>query len=177
MKTKRISICFFLSIITIEALAVLPQMVKADEFYCTWDSATHGTNIYAPVGQIGSEVDAYAEATGLTKVYAYGGIGFWGYAEAWAELYTTLDGQGMYVRPVISYNAVGGRINGGIATIILTCIDRATGETIGEWSQTLPDWDSTTKTLEGTFFEAKSDREYLENICIESEYMHELLLI
>jgi hypothetical protein len=72
-----------------------------------------------------------------------------------------LSGNGKYVRPVISYNAVGGRYNGGIATITLTCIDRSTGETIGEWSANLPSFDSTTKTLQGNFFEAKSGREYL----------------
>jgi hypothetical protein len=161
MRTKRVSNSLFLCIIITLAFAVFLPIVKADNFCYTWDSATHGTNIFAPLGQIGSEVDAYADAIGLIKVFAYGGIGAWGYAEAWAELYITLDGQGMYVRPIISYNAVGGRFNGGVATIKLTCIDRTTGEIIGEWSQTLPSFDPTTKTLCGDFFEARSGRQYL----------------
>lgn len=77
MTKKRVIVPLFLSLVLMLTLAILPT-VKADEMYYTWDSATHGTDINAPFGQIGSEADAYADATGLTKVFAYGGIGFWG---------------------------------------------------------------------------------------------------
>lgn len=162
MRTKRVSVLIFFSFVIMLTLATLPT-VKADEIHCTWDSATHGTRIYAPLGQVGSEAKAYADATGLLKVYTYGGLGLTGIVEAWGELYTTLNGQGRWIKPTITYEVKGGILNCGVGTITLTVIDRETGETVGEWSKNLPLPFNTpvTETLAGAFFEATSDREYL----------------
>ena len=159
MRTKSL-LLILMSLIIL--LATTLSTVRGSRYY-TWDSATHGTSIYAPLGQIGSEAIAYADATGLTRLYTYGGIGVWGSVEAWADLYLTLTGPGYTVKPTLVYEAKGGRFNGGIAKITLTVIDRSDGSTIGEWYNNLPysTGSPTTDSLEGASFYAYSDRQYL----------------
>jgi len=160
MRIKKSQLLILPSLVILLA-TILPTVHGSD--YYTWDSATHGTSIDAPLGQIGSEAIAYADASGLTKVYTYGGFGIWGTVEAWADLYLTLTGQGYTVKPMLVYEAKGGRFNGGIAKITLTVIDRSDGSTIGQWYKNLPysPTSPTTDSLEGASFYAYSDRQYL----------------
>jgi len=157
---KNVSALLFFSIILMLALLVTP--VFADEYYYTWDSANYYTEIYAPAGQVGSDAKAYADITGLIKLFAKGGIGFYGQARAWGHLSRTVPGQGRWIKPSITVEVKGLIINGGVATITLYVIDVSTGTIIGEWTWYLPISfpDPLTETFVGDAFNAKSDRSY-----------------
>jgi len=147
----------------IMTLAFLPAvMAQGGDNYYVWDSSNDGHSISAPLGQIGSVAESYADVTGLMRLKVLLGLGFYIDCRAWGDLYISLRGQGFRVRPSITYEVHGWIINGGTATITLKVIDKSTGQTIGETSDYLPHAsEPETKTLTGPSFYATDDRDYL----------------
>lgn len=160
--SKRIGV---LPLVFIVMLTLLPAVMAqgGDNFY-VWDYAHNDDEIYHPpwFPEWGSVAESYADVTGLIRLHVKLGVGLWMECKAWGELQKTLPGQGLSIKPSITYYVQGGTLSGSTATITMKVIDKSTGQTIGETSADLPSaWGGETRTLYGPHLYAKEDRDYL----------------
>ena len=147
---------------------LLPRASCTDDYYYyTWQAATHGTEINAPLGQIGSEAYAYADVTGLIKVKVIGGLGWIGHVKAWGSLYLTIQGVDENVVPKISYAANGLKLNSWWLIINLTIIEVDTGNTVMSMSDVIPHGGSN-RIMVGSKIYLSSAKEYLFWLYIEA---------
>ena len=143
------------------------HVVRADESYEVFDSVHYDketSGFYA-------DAKAYADTSGLVRLQVTISL-FFSYAEAkaWADLYKTVQGQGRYVRPSITYLANGFEAKGSTKKIILNVRDASTGETVGQWLEDLQtNIGEYTSTLVGDWFYAYSDKQYVYTVEV---YLH-----
>jgi len=134
------------------------------QIYYTFDSVSYGTSTSGTF----TDAMAYADTSGLAKLYVY--IQPVGYAEAyaWAQFEKRVHGNYTWVKPVVVFHANGLEELGGIKKITLIVIDSKTGEIKGKWSKDLrSSIGNYEDKLIGGWFVALGDRTYVYVIKVE----------